>query len=207
MANVSVAPVSIARPAARTSTLRRAQIRWGLVFILPWIIGFILFSAFPMVASLYLSFTDYNLATKADVSPKWIGLANYNKLFSLEIETINASVTDPSKVLKPGFTELFRMGNTVVGASDTFFWKSLKVTLLFAIIALPTALAMALILALLTNLPIPGVRLFRTIFYIPYVVPAVASGLIFQQVLNRDVGWLNLLLKSAWAGHTELAQR
>jgi len=57
-------------------------------------------------------------------------------------------------------------------------------------------LVMALILALLTNLPLPGVRIFRTIFYLPYVVPAVASGLIFQQILNRDVGWLNVVLST-----------
>jgi len=196
MAQISAAAPSFRSSARRRSGVRRIEVRWGLMFILPWIVGFLLFGAFPMAASLYLSFTNYSLAAKTDVGPQWIGLTNYSKLFSLDVHTVDPGVTDASKVLAPGYTELMQVGNVVVGATDPFFWKSLRVTLLFAVIGLPSGLAMALILALLTNLPVPGVRIFRTIFYLPYVVPAVASGLIFQQVLNRDVGWLNVLLKA-----------
>lgn len=51
---------------------------WALLFLGPWIIGFLLFTAGPMIASLYLSFTDYDLLS----SPRWTGLANFERMFS-----------------------------------------------------------------------------------------------------------------------------
>jgi multiple sugar transport system permease protein len=75
-----------------------------------------------------------------------------------------------------------------------FFWKSMKVTLLFAVIALPSSMLMALTLAVIGNLKLPFMRIFRTLFYLPSVVPGVAVALIFQQILGRDNGWLNKLL-------------
>ncbi len=50
----------------------------GLGFISPWIIGFLGFTLYPLLASLYYSFTDFSLFTK----PNWDGLANYIHLFS-----------------------------------------------------------------------------------------------------------------------------
>lgn len=50
----------------------------GYLSISPWLIGFILLIVGPMIASLYLSFTDYNLLS----SPNWVGLDNYRNLFS-----------------------------------------------------------------------------------------------------------------------------
>jgi multiple sugar transport system permease protein len=52
------------------------QTRWGLIFLLPWIIGFVIFTAGPMLASLYLSFTDYNVIR----APELVGLDNYERL-------------------------------------------------------------------------------------------------------------------------------
>ena len=51
--------------------------RWGWLFITPWIIGFLCFTLGPMLASLFLSFTEYNGRN----NPVWIGLGNYAKLF------------------------------------------------------------------------------------------------------------------------------
>ena len=50
----------------------------GLWYVMPYVIGLMLFTAFPFVASFYLSFTDYNLLD----SPEWVGTANYEKLFT-----------------------------------------------------------------------------------------------------------------------------
>lgn len=50
----------------------------GYVFILPWLLGFLLLTAWPMIYSLYLSFTDYNLFS----APKWIGISNYVKMLT-----------------------------------------------------------------------------------------------------------------------------
>ena len=50
----------------------------GYIFILPFIIGFLVFTIIPMISSLYLSFTDYSILG----SPKWVGLKNYAKMFT-----------------------------------------------------------------------------------------------------------------------------
>jgi len=52
----------------------------GYVFLTPWFIGLVVIVIFPMIASLYLSFTDYNPLG----SPKWVGLANYVKMFTAD---------------------------------------------------------------------------------------------------------------------------
>lgn len=53
--------------------LARHEARWAYVFLAPWIVGLLVFTVGPMVASLVLSFTDYDLVS----SPRWAGTANY----------------------------------------------------------------------------------------------------------------------------------
>ncbi len=52
--------------------------KWGVLFILPWIIGFLVFQLYPLLASLYYSFTDFSILSDGT----WVGLANYKKLFT-----------------------------------------------------------------------------------------------------------------------------
>src|SRR5215204_482263 len=54
------------------------QTRWGFIFLLPWIIGFVIFTAGPMIASLFISFTEYNVIKP----PEPVGLENYERLLS-----------------------------------------------------------------------------------------------------------------------------
>lgn len=56
---------------------KKRNLRNGLLFISPWIVGFILFTAFPLISSFYYSLTDYNLIAE----PNFVGLDNYKKLF------------------------------------------------------------------------------------------------------------------------------
>ncbi|MCL4541167.1 MAG: ABC transporter permease, partial [Chloroflexi bacterium] len=58
-------------------TLRRQEALWFHIFVVPWIIGFLVFTLYPTVAALYLSFTRYNALRP----PVFIGLANYRNLF------------------------------------------------------------------------------------------------------------------------------
>ncbi|PTT64105.1 carbohydrate ABC transporter permease [Arthrobacter sp. HMWF013] len=67
-------------PAPRKSKRSGADARAGYTFLLPWLLGFIALTVGPMVSSLYLSFTNYNLFEP----PKWIGLDNYTTLFQDE---------------------------------------------------------------------------------------------------------------------------
>ena len=62
----------------RSSRMARREAIAAYVFISPWIFGFLVFTAGPMIASLYFSFTDYNVLQP----PNWVGLANYSQIFS-----------------------------------------------------------------------------------------------------------------------------
>jgi multiple sugar transport system permease protein len=64
-------------PASRPLSLARRESLWAYTFIAPWIAGFIVFTLGPMLASLFFSFTEYNVVDK----PEWIGLRNYLNLF------------------------------------------------------------------------------------------------------------------------------
>jgi multiple sugar transport system permease protein len=65
----------------RHLSLARREALWAYAFISPWLIGFLIFTVGPMLASLYFSFTDYDIVT----SPRWIGLSNYINLMRDEL--------------------------------------------------------------------------------------------------------------------------
>src|SRR5205085_2151737 len=73
----------------------RLQIRFGAsrdaaagrTLVTPWVIGFIIFTVFPVGASLYLSFTEYNLVR----APVWVGLRNYNDLFNINVSPLQSA--------------------------------------------------------------------------------------------------------------------
>jgi len=126
---------------------------WGFLFVSPWLIGFLLFTAGPMLASLYLSVTKYDLHRM-----DYVGAENYNRL-------------------------LYK---------DLLFWKALSNTIVYAAVSVPLGVAGSLAIAILLNQKVRGQRLFRTLFYLPSLVPAVASALLWQWIFNADNGVLNL---------------
>src|SRR5258706_4286542 len=108
-------------PILKDRSLRRREIRTGYLFIMPWIIGFILFTAGPMVVSLYMSFTDYNVMKNAD--PGLIGGRNYSDILSLQIKTLSTPDQASSVVLDRGYAELGRISNVVIGATKLDLWS------------------------------------------------------------------------------------
>jgi len=144
-----------ARPLSRRRSIGRLAAReertfW--LFLLPWILGFIAFTGGPIIATLFLSLTDYTATT----APTWAGVHNYTTLFG-----------------------------------DPLFQKSLLVTAYYTALSVPSGLVVSLALALLLNQQVRGRGIFRTIFYLPTVIPAVAVALVFQWMLNPDVGLAN----------------
>ena len=141
---------------AALTTGRRSLGRWestsGLLFITPWILGFLIFSLGPMIASLYLSFCKYDLHTL-----EWVGAENYRRLLT----------------------------------ADPLFWRALQNTVIYVALSVPLGLAGSLAIALLLNQNVRGQRVFRTFFYLPSLVPAVASSLLWLWVLNSENGLLN----------------
>src|SRR5205823_497004 len=140
-------------------SLMQQQRLWGWVFLSPWIIGFVIFTAAPILASLFFTFTNFNLGDPGNM--KFIGLENWQKLF-----------TDPDNVI------------------------ALSVTVRFAILAIPLAVATPIAMAaLLHNKHLKGRRFWTTLFYLPYIVPAVSAAFVWRAFLNGDSGWLNRILR------------
>jgi multiple sugar transport system permease protein len=79
---------------------------------------------------------------------------------------------------------------------DPLFWKSLRVTAYFTLISVPLFQALAFAVALLMNVKVRGILLFRTIYYLPSIVPVVANALLWAWVFNSDFGLLNAGLRA-----------
>ena len=137
-----------ARPQRRFfagSKRKRQEAFWFYVTISPWLIGFLVFTLGPILVSLYLSFTDWDLFQ----APNFIGFNNYVKLVT----------------------------------GDHVFWKALRNTLFYAALSVPLQMGISLFFAYLLNKPLKGMRFFRTAFYLPSLVPVVASSLLFVWLL------------------------
>lgn len=78
---------------------------------------------------------------------------------------------------------------------DELFWKSLGNTLVFAALSVPLGTIVSLSLALLLNADVRGKRVFRTLFYLPSIVPVVASMMLWMWLLNGQYGLINLALR------------
>ncbi|MCL6533859.1 MAG: sugar ABC transporter permease [Armatimonadetes bacterium] len=122
---------------------------YGYLFVLPWLTGFMLFTLYPILATLYFSFTDYRVLG----APRWVGLENYRALL----------------------------------ADADYFWRSVGNTL-FMLIEVPLSVVLGIGLALLLNQRLRGQALYRTLFYLPSVVPAVATAFLWLWVLNPQNG-------------------
>jgi len=79
--------------------------------------------------------------------------------------------------------------------SDDLFYTSLYNTAYYAFLGVPAQLLVALILASLLNMKVPGVNAFRTAFYVPTVTPTVANIFLWVWILNYDFGLINQILR------------
>ena len=158
-AAVAVSP-AVAKPGRRAQTKQQEQTRWGLLFISPWLIGFLVWQLLPIVATLAFSFTNYNPVQPENV--QFIGAQNY-----------------------------------VTMLTDSKVWKSLQVTITYALIAIPASFIFGLLLASLVNsIFLVGTSGFRTLFYSTSMIPVVAAGVIWAGVANTQTGWINLFLSA-----------
>jgi len=148
--------VSVTTPVARKIKPETRKILRGIAFISPWILGFLAFTIYPLLASFYYSFTDFSLFG----SPKWIALTNYAKLFA-----------------------------------DPKFFKSFGNTIIFSVFVVPASIVLAMGLAILLNNNLRGNSVYRALIFMPSVVPAVASAVVWIWILSPQWGLLNGLLR------------
>jgi len=129
---------------------------WGYMFATPWLAGLVIFVAGPILASLFLSLTKYDIIR----APHFIGIANYRQAFF----------------------------------GDRLFWGSLRRTFTYAMVAVPVGISGSLLLALMLNQRLPGTNLFRTMYFMPHLTPAVAMALLWMWMFHPEVGPINYLL-------------
>jgi multiple sugar transport system permease protein len=146
------------RPAAATEEARAAERRrrrrrsaWrrqllALAFMSPWIIGFCAFFVYPVVSSLYFSFTKYDILT----DPVWVGLDNYRFMFT----------------------------------SDGRFWTAVYNTAWIVAVIVPLQVAFGIATATVLIRVKQGLGFYRTVFFLPTMVPLVAAALGFVYLLN-----------------------
>lgn len=95
--------------------------------------------------------------------------------------------------------------------NDDLFWKSLLITIKYATAAVPLGVVAGVLLALLLNCNVRGISVYRTVLFLPSIVPAVASSVVFVWILNPQIGLVNALLKRlgvigpAWLADTKWA--
>lgn len=140
----------------RRSRLMRQEAIDGYLFIAPWLLGFVLWVAGPMIASVVLSLMRWDLFSP----PVWVGLENFKQLFR----------------------------NPLVGIS---LWN----TAFYTFLSVPSNLIVALMTALLLNQRLRFQAWFRTFFYLPSIMPAVANAVLWFWILNPEVGLANALLR------------
>ncbi len=144
---------------------KRQRVQWtrstrrnfwlGMAFLSPWLIGFLLFTLYPMGMSLIYSFTEYHPRRPL----VWNDFQNYANMFS-----------------------------------DDLFWKSLTNTLYMVAVGVPVTLVASFLCAVLLNLKVRGQSIYRVIYFLPSIVPTVASTLLWLWILNPQAGVMNTLL-------------
>lgn len=167
----------------------------GFLFLSPNLIGFLIFFAFPLVFSFYISLTDWD----AFGNSNFIGLTNYLKIFQLNLKQLTNSSQEFFQVMDGSiFSELLRFNflkkTYVLGAADSRFWIALRNTLIFGIVTVPLSAIPALFLANILNSKIPGMKIFRAIYFLPSIAAIVGISLIWQWLYNATVGYINYFI-------------
>ncbi len=111
------------------------EARWGLVFISPWLVGYFLFMALPMAASLYLSFTDFDPRAPGDA--QFIGLQNYQRMLRDPVFLESLWVTIKFAVLIVPATLAFALGIAVLVNSTLLAGRNIFRTLFYVPVQIP----------------------------------------------------------------------
>ena len=160
-------------PKRRISPAQRREWLEGYLFAAPFLIGFTVFVAFPMLYSIWLMFQRWDLLS----APEFVGFRNIQRAFT-----------------------------------DELALKSLLNSALYTIFAVPVQLVISFSLAYALTQKIKFRSLYRAGFYLPIIIPIVATAVVWQRVFHPDFGILNNVLgwfgipPQAWLLKPELAK-
>jgi len=138
------------------------------LFLLPGVLFFFFYVIAPIYQSFALSLYDWNGLGDVEVNGTYVGLENYNKLFGLNGERADRN---------------FQIS----------LWNNLKWLVLY-LLAIPGGLFIALFL----NQSVRGIRVYKSLFFFPFVISQVVVGLVFSWFYLPNVGLLNVIL--GWFG-------
>jgi multiple sugar transport system permease protein len=110
------------------------------------------------------------------------------------IATFFISLTNWNLISEPSFVGLANYEKMFV--DDPEFWQSVRVTLIYTVLAVPAHLLVGLAVSLLLNRDVKGIGIFRTIFFLPSVLSSVAVAVLWLMLLNPDMGAVNTFLRA-----------
>ena len=140
----------------KMSAKAKREAIWGLVFVMPTILGLLILNYYPILETVYQSFCKTGDFGRGNT---FIGLKNYVGLFQD----------------KEVFTTLFNSAK-------------------YALLSLPTTIAISLVLAVLLNRNMRGRSAYRTIYFLPMVCAPAAVAMVWKWMFNQDYGLLNHLI-------------
>lgn len=144
---------------------KRKNFGMAMLFVMPFVIFFVLYTLVPLIMGVGLSFFDYNPNKPEKMT--FVGLLNYRDLFGTTNESLQITFVTP-------------------------FWESLLNTFLFTAIAVPLLMIIPLLLAFLINYQPPGYKIFRAIIYMPVIVSITVAGMMFISIFAESkVGFIN----------------
>lgn len=203
--------------------IKENAVAW--LMLAPAAVGLAIFLAIPFLMAFQLSLTDTRLLSPNP--PRFVGLENYRQLLRIHVirmEPLRDPVTgevqrdEQGQILYPrprtllrndpryaGLSELIQVHlfgqRYLIAAGDPTFWRGLANNFYFALIVVPVQSAFALLLAVLVNQKIRGVKLFRALYFMPVVVPMVVVAVIWFFLYNPGVGTINAFLRAVSLGH------
>lgn len=147
----------------KMSKAERREHYWGLAFVAPPFIGFLIFMAFPIVFAFIASLTRWNGIN--NMMDNFVGFRNYIELIQ-----------------------------------DMRFWKVLLNTIIY-MIGIPLGMILGLVIAVGMNRKIRGIKILRTLYYIPVISSLVAVAILWMWVFNYDYGLLNSIIRALTGMH------
>ncbi|MCK4623737.1 MAG: sugar ABC transporter permease, partial [Phycisphaerae bacterium] len=157
------------------TTWRRRAALAGYLFILPNVLGFLIFTSLPVLASLVLSFHKWDLLTPY----RWVGLENFRNL-----------LVDADFWKNPFFS--------IPWITDCPLEHGYLFNTLALMLAIPIGILLSLFLAVMLNQKLRGMVLYRTFFFLPSITAGIGTMLLWMWLLNSDYGIINMVLGNAY---------
>ncbi|WP_029030832.1 carbohydrate ABC transporter permease [Salinarimonas rosea] len=150
---------------AKSTELTRARVRSAWLFLTPMLIVLALVAGWPLIRTIFFSFTDARLSSISDY--EFIGFANFLEYYEGEWYGV---IADPD------------------------WWRAVYNTIWFTVVSVGLELVLGMIVALTLNAAFPGRGMLRAAILIPWAIPTIVSAQMWGWMLHDQFGVLNEIL-------------